>query len=110
MRAVHRGTFQQSILCTIIGLRETQATIWVNLYQDFKGRSYNAKREDTTEVLPFGHPTVRGLKTIVPPHANPAHVVARGAVMEIIASYGSVTFIGSAIPILIPESGARYVE
>ena len=60
--------------------------ILISLLQFSNTKAYNAKREETTAVLPFGHPTVSGLKTIVPPHANPAHVVANGAVMEIIAS------------------------
>jgi len=67
--------------------------------------SYNAKREETTEVLPFAQPTVRGFHTIVPPQAKPTQVLATGAVIEIMASYGAVTFVGRAIPKLIPVSG-----
>jgi hypothetical protein len=38
-------------------------------------------------VLPFGHAAVSGFHTIVPPQANPAHVVFdTGAVIEMMAS------------------------
>jgi hypothetical protein len=60
--------------------------------------------------LPFGYATVSGLKTIVPPQANPTHVVFTGAVIVTIASYGAVMFTGRAIPKLIPVPGAAYVE
>jgi len=49
--------------------------------------------------------------TIVPAQANPAHVAfAIGAVIEIIASYGSDTFMGSATPKVIPVSELVYDE
>jgi hypothetical protein len=38
-------------------------------------------------VLPFAHATVSGVHNIVPPKANPAHVVFdTGAVIEMMAS------------------------
>ena len=42
------------------------------------------------------------MNTIVPPHANPAHVVDIGAVTLMIASYGAVTTSGKAIPNVTP--------
>lgn len=79
-------------------------------YSNSKGVSYNAKREETVAVFPFGYATVSGLNTIVPPQANPTQVVFTGAVILMIASYGAVMLAGSAIPKLMPFSGAVYVE
>jgi hypothetical protein len=69
-------------------------------FRDFRVASvpYNAMREETIADLPFGQATVRGTYDIVPPQENPAQVVLTGAVMETMASYGSVTFVGSATP------------
>jgi len=97
--AVDSGAFEKSVLCSIISLWKTQTTRNVRRANKCRRISYNAKREETTVVLPFGHATVSGFHTIVPAQANPAHVVFdRGAVIDMMASYGSDTFIGSATP------------
>jgi len=109
--AVYSCAFQKSVICSVISLWKTQATRNVRRPNKLRGFSYNANREETTVVLPFGHATVSGFHTIVPAQANPAHVVFdRGAVIDMIASYGSDTFIGSATPKLIPVWGFVYDE
>jgi hypothetical protein len=60
--------------------------------------------------FPFAQATLNGFQTIVPPQENPAHLLAIGAVILIIASYGSVTFLGKARPKVIPDSASEYDE
>jgi hypothetical protein len=49
-------------------------------------KTYKAKRADIVPDLPFGHATLNGFQTILPPHENPAQVLAMGAVILSIAS------------------------
>jgi hypothetical protein len=96
------------MLGLIIPERHAYATAWSQQSELFElNKTHKAKRADIVPEFPFGQATLRGFQTMSPPHENPAHWFARGAVILIIASYGSVTFLGRATPKVIPESGSE---
>jgi hypothetical protein len=72
--------------------------------------TYKAKRAEIVPDWPLGQATLNGFQTIVPPHEKPTHWLAIGAVILMMASYGSVTFFGRATPNDIPVSGSVYDE
>lgn len=73
-------------------------------------RTHKAKRADITPELPLAQATLRGFHTIFPPQENPAHLLATGAVILRMASYGSVAFLGRARPKVMPDSASEYEE
>lgn len=79
-------------------------------FVDLACRTYKAKRADIVPDFPFGQETLNGFQTMLPPQENPAHLLAIGAVTLRITSYGSVTFLGRAMPKVIPDSVSEYDE
>lgn len=73
-------------------------------------RTYNAKRADIVAEFPFAHATLSGFHTMLPPQEKPTHLLAIGAVILRMTSYGSVTVLGRAIPKVVPDSEFEYEE
>jgi len=72
--------------------------------------TYNANRADAMPDLPLAQASVRGFHTMLPPQEKPAHLLAIGAVILMIASYGSLTSLGRATPKVMPDSASEYDE
>ena len=72
--------------------------------------THKANRADIVPEFPLAQATLRGFHTMLPPQEKPAHLLAMGAVILIMASYGSVTFFGRARPNVIPDSASEYEE
>jgi hypothetical protein len=72
--------------------------------------THKAKRAEMVPDCPFAQATLNGFQTMLPPQENPAHLFAIGAVILSMASYGSVTVFGKAMPKVIPDSASEYDE